>query len=235
MGKRIISQARGRGSLTYRVRKKAFKYKINYLNIKGKAKIIKLIHSAAHSAPLMKLQLGKDIFYNLAFNKAFEGQEINIDKTGEIKEGDIIRLKDAKIGMLIYNIEANPEDGGRLVRTGGTSASIVKRDKNKILVLMPSKRTIVFNEKCKATVGIIAGGGRLDKPVMKAGRRFYAMKAKGRKWHTTSPVKVNAIDHPFGGGRGKRIKSKIAKRNAPPGKKVGHLRPRKTGRKKTRR
>ena len=70
---------------------------------------------------------------------------------------------------------------------------------------------------------------------MKAGRRFYAMKAKGRKWHTTSAVKVNAIDHPFGGGRGKRIKSKIAKRNAPPGKKVGHLRPRKTGRKKVRR
>jgi len=74
-----------------------------------------------------------------------------------------------------------------------------------------------------------AGAGRKDKPLLKAGKRFYAMKARGRKWHFTSKVKVNAVDHPFGSGRGKRIKSKIAKRNAPPGKRVGHLRPRQTG------
>ena len=58
------------------------------------------------------------------------------------------------------------------------------------------------------------------------------MFAKGRKWHRTSAVKVNAIDHPFGSGRGKRIKSKIAKRNSPPGKKVGHIRPKQTGKRK---
>ena len=89
-----------------------------------------------------------------------------------------------------------------------------------------------FDEKCRATVGIIAGTGRTRKPFLKAGRKHHLMKSKGRKWHLTSKVKVNAIDHPFGGGRGKRIKSKIAKRNAPPGRRVGHLRPRRTGRKK---
>jgi large subunit ribosomal protein L2 len=70
------------------------------------------------------------------------------------------------------------------------------------------------------------------KPIIKAGKKYHMMTSKGRKWHRTSPVKVNAVDHPFGGGRGKRIKSKIAKRNAPPGKKVGHLRPSRTGKKK---
>jgi len=43
---------------------------------------------------------------------------------------------------------------------------------------------------------------------------------------------MNKVDHPFGSGRGKNIKSKIAKRNASPGKKVGLIRPRRTGRKK---
>ena len=43
---------------------------------------------------------------------------------------------------------------------------------------------------------------------------------------------MNAIDHPFGSGRGKNPKSKIAKRNAPAGAKVGHLRPRQTGKRK---
>lgn len=236
MGKRIVSQARGHGSLTYRIRRKAFRYRIGYPDIKGKAKIIKIFHSAAHSSPLLKIQIkekSKDIiFYNLAFHNAFEGQEINLGKTEEIKEGDIIMLKNAEPGMKVYNIETRPGDGGKLIRVAGTSAEIIKKEKNKVSLLMPSKKTKNFDEKCRASIGTIAASGRLDKPVMKAGKRFHAMKARGRKWHFTSAVKVNAIDHPFGGGRGKRIKSKIAKRNSPPGAKVGHLRPRRTGRKK---
>jgi large subunit ribosomal protein L2 len=81
-------------------------------------------------------------------------------------------------------------------------------------------------------IGVVSGDGRKIKPLIKAGKSHHINKSKGRKWHRTSAVKVNAIDHPFGGGRGKRIKSKIAKRNAPPGRKVGHIRPKQTGRKK---
>lgn len=234
MGKRIVSQARGHGSLTYRVRKQAYIYRIGYpaINTEGKAKIVKLIHSPAHSSPLIKIQIGKNIFYNLAFQNSFEGQDIDIGKTEEAKDGNIIKLKDAKIGIQVYNIESRPGDGGKFVRTSGTSAIVLKKDKNQVSLLMPSKKKIDINENCRASVGVIAAAGRKDKPLLKAGKRFYAMKARGRKWHFTSKVKVNAVDHPFGSGRGKRIKSKIAKRNAPPGKKVGHIRPRQTGRKK---
>ena len=56
------------------------------------------------------------------------------------------------------------------------------------------------------------------------------MKSRNKLWPRTSAVKMNAVDHPFGSGRGKRIKSKIAKRNAPAGARVGHIRPRRTGR-----
>lgn len=233
MGKRITSQARGHGSLIYRVRKKAYKYRISYTSKGGSAKILKLIHSPAHTSPLIKIQIDKIIFYNLAFQNASEGQEIMVGKREEgIKEGDIVKLGDIGLGTRVYNIEASPGDGGRFVRAAGAAATVLKKEKGKVFLLMPSKKTINFNSQCRATIGVIAGAGRLDKPILKAGRRFYAMKAKGRKWHRTSAIKVNAVDHPFGGGRGKRIKSKIAKRNAPPGRRVGHLRPRKTGKKK---
>ncbi len=234
MGKRIVSQARGHGSLTYRVRKQAYIYRIGYpnINVEGKAKIIKLMHSPAHSSPLIKIQIGNNIFFNLAFQNAFEGQEIDIGMVEKVKEGDIIKLKDVGIGVKVYNIEARPGDGGKFVRASGISAIVSKKDKSQVSLLMPSKRKIEFDENCRASIGIISGAGRKDKPLLKAGKRFYAMKSKGRKWHFTSKVKVNAVDHPFGSGRGKRIKSKIAKRNAPPGKRVGHIRPRQTGRKK---
>ena len=61
-------------------------------------------------------------------------------------------------------------------------------------------------------------------------------KAKGKLWPRTSAVAMNVIDHPFGSGRGKNVshgsKGKIAKRNAPPGAKVGSIRPRRSGRRK---
>ena len=96
---------------------------------------------------------------------------------------------------------------------------------------MPNKREVVLDGQCRATIGVIAGEGRGLKPFITAGRKFYKMKAKGKLWPRTSAVKMNAIDHPFGSGRGKRIKSKIAKRWAPAGRRVGHLAPRRTGRK----
>lgn len=100
---------------------------------------------------------------------------------------------------------------------------------NKVLVAMPNKKEIIFSGDCRASIGVIAGDGRILKPFIKAGRKMHRMKSRNKLWPRTSAVKMNAIDHPFGSGRGKRIKPKIAKRNAPPGARVGHLRPRRTG------
>ena len=97
---------------------------------------------------------------------------------------------------------------------------------------MPSKKEKKFHQNCRATIGIIAGHGRLEKPFVKAGKKYYLKKAKSKLWPRTSAVKMNVIDHPFGSGRGKNVKSKIAKRNAPPGAKVGLIRPKRVGRKK---
>lgn len=231
MGKRIISQARGHGSLTYRVRKKAYIYKIKYPMNDGEAEIVEILHSAAHTAPLMKIKGAEESFYNPAFNGAVVGQKITIN--GPAKDGNIMYLKDVPVGTKVYNLENNPGDGGKMIRTAGSSATVAKPlENNKFLVMMPSKKEITLSGDCRVTVGVIAGEGRTLKPFVKAGAMFYKMKARNKLWPRTSAVKMNAIDHPFGSGRGKRIKSKIAKRNAPPGARVGHIRPRRTGRSK---
>jgi len=232
MGKRIISQARGHGSLSYRAKKTAFIYKIQYPQGEGEAEIQKLIHSAAHTAPLIKARLGKETFFIPAFNGAFESQKIQVGGN-EIKDGNILMLKNISPGTNIYNIEINPGDGGKLVRAGGSFATLSKKlENNKVSITMPNKEEVIFDGNCRATIGTIANAGRIAKPFMTAGRKFYKMKAKNKLWPRTSAVKMNAVDHPFGSGRGKRIKSKIAKRNAPAGAKVGHIRPRRTGRRK---
>lgn len=140
-------------------------------------------------------------------------------------------LKHVPIGVHVYNIENNPGDGGKMVRAAGTSAVVFKfYEHNKVSLLMPNKKEIIVSGDCRVTLGTIAGEGRILKPFIKAGPKFYKMKARNKLWPRTSAVKMNAVDHPFGSGRGKRIKSKIAKRNAPPGARVGHIRPSRTGR-----
>ena len=235
MGKRIIQQARGHGSLTYRVRRAAYKYKIEYPKGEGNAKVLKLVTESGHSAPLAKMVLNNQVFYNPAIKNMFEGQEIIIGGN-EIKEGNILALKEMPIGTNIYNIETWPGNGGKLIRSAGSSAIISKKMNGRVGILLPSKKEIMLDERCRASIGIIAGNGRLDKPMLKASKMFYLMKARNKLWPRTSALKHNVVDHPFGYGRGKRLahgqKGKIPKRNAPPGAYVGSLHPRRTGRRK---
>ena len=231
MGKRIIQQRRGRGTSTYRVNKRAFRYRIGYpRRLEGEGIVIRLFNSAAHSSPLAKIKYSGGIFYIPAFRGMVEGQKIKFGE--EIKEGNVLELKDIPVKTRVYNIESRPGDGGVFIRSGGNSAEINRIVGDSVLILMPSKKEKKFNPHCRATIGRTAGAGRLDKPIIKAGKQFYIKKSKNKLWPRTSAVKMNVIDHPFGSGRGKRIKSKIAKRNAPPGRKVGLLRPRRTGKRK---
>ena len=56
------------------------------------------------------------------------------------------------------------------------------------------------------------------------------MQARNKLYPRTSAVSMNAVDHPFGSGRGSHAGNPtIAPRFAPPGRKVGKLRPRRTG------
>ncbi|MEI6058496.1 MAG: 50S ribosomal protein L2 [archaeon] len=234
MGKRLIQQARGHGSFSYRVRRRAFNVLPKYILEMQKGdefEVVKLISSGGHSAPVAKLRNHKTgkIYFNLAANGLYEGLKTTI---GGMTSGDVSMVGDLENGTKIFNLENNPNDGGKLVRSGGNCAIVIGRRETKVIIRLPSKKEKLFNAKCRATVGETAGQGRLDKPILKAGKKHHIMKTKSKLWPRTSAIKMNAVDHPFGSGRGKRIKSKIAQRNSPPGQKVGLIRPRRTGRTK---
>jgi large subunit ribosomal protein L2 len=228
MGKRIISQARGHGSFSYRVRRKAYSIKPAYpLKLDGEMEIVKLVTTAGHTSPIVKIMMknGK-VFFDFAAKDVYEGQKINFNGK---KNGDICELGTLENGTKVFNVELRPNDGGKLVRTSGNSCVIRNQTEQGVIVMLPSKKEKILQANCRATIGETAGQGRIDKPILKAGKMWFIKKTRNKLWPRTSAVKMNAIDHPFGSGRGKRIKSKIAKRNSPPGTRVGHLRPRRTG------
>ena len=231
MGKRIITQRRGRGTHTYKVRRKAFRFRLQYpKKLEGEGTVVKLFNSAAHTSPLAKVAYSEGSFFMPAFKGMFEDQKINFNGKGS--EGEIAEIGSLPVKTKVFNIESRPGDGGKFMKSAGNSAIINRKIGDDVFVLFPSKKEKKLNKRCRATVGVAAGAGRLDKPVMKAGKKHHIKKSKNKLWPRTSAVKMNAIDHPFGSGRGKNPKSKIAKRNAPPGRRVGLLRPRRTGKRK---
>lgn len=232
MGKRIIAQARGKGSSTYRVNKKAFKYKLKYpARLEGEGIVKELLNSRAHSSPIAKISYSGGSFYIPAFNKMVEGQKVFFNSE-KAENGNLMKLEKIPVKTKIYCIESRPGDGGIFIKSAGSSAEVSRSVGEDIFVLMPSKKERKFNKNCRAIIGTVAGAGKTDKPIVKAGKQYHIKKSKSKLWPRTSAVKMNAIDHPFGSGRSKNPKSKIAKRNAPPGRKVGLLRPKRTGKRK---
>ncbi|TET30279.1 MAG: 50S ribosomal protein L2, partial [Candidatus Heimdallarchaeota archaeon] len=87
-----------------------------------------------------------------------------------------------------------------------------------------------FNPRSRATIGVVAGGGRTEKPFLKAGAKYHHLRAKGHKYPRVRGNAMNAVSHPHGGGSSTRTVS----RNAPPGAKVGLIAARQSGRKRGR-
>jgi large subunit ribosomal protein L2 len=233
MGKRIIQQARGKGGPRYKAHSFQHKGPAKVVNKETVGTIVDIIKCAGHSAPLAVVFYENLNSYGLII--APEGvsvnQKVTIGTNAEVKIGNTLRLSDIPEGIPVFNIEAVPGDGGKFVRSSGSGAKIITKSDKSVIIQLPSKKTKEFNPSCRATVGSVAGSGRTEKPFFKAGSKYYSMRAKSKVWPKTSGGAMNAVDHPFGNKRSSRkSKAKPSPRNAPPGRKVGMIRARHTGR-----
>ncbi|MFH1592557.1 MAG: 50S ribosomal protein L2 [Candidatus Woesearchaeota archaeon] len=241
MGKRIITQRRGRGTPTYKAHSHRWLAEIKHrkfddiektASIKGE--IVDLVNSRGHSSPiaLIKYSNGEER-YMFAPEGIRVKDFVESGANASVKKGNTLPLKNVPTGTSVYNIEVRPGDGGKLCRASGVSAKVVSNFINETVIELPSKKQKKFNPLCRATVGVIAGKGRKEKPWIKAGKRHHAMRARGKLYPRTSGVAMNAVDHPFGSGRGRQhAKVKSPSRFASPGKNVGPIRAKRSGKKR---
>lgn len=234
MGKNLIQQARGKGSPTYRAPSFRYKGEARVPNKEMTGTIIDIVKCQGHSAPLIEIKYNDDsVGLMIAAENMKVGDNVQIGANVENKSQNTMPLSMIPEGTLIFNIESQPGDGGKFARAGGVAAKVVTKLQNKVIVMLPSKKQKEFHPQCKATIGVVAGGGRLEKPILRAGFKFFKMKAKNKLWPIMAGSAQNAVDHPFGNKRtSRKSKAKPAPHNAPPGRNVGMIRPRRTGRKK---
>ncbi len=233
-------QRRGKGHGAYRAPSHRYKARINFRNydtieregvIRGQ--VSSFVDNPAHHTPLMQISFTNgDVTWVPAAEGIAIGDEIYSGSRAPLRRGGVVPLNRIPDGSFVFNVEMNPGDGGKLARAPGNYAVVSGKEKNMVFVKMPSKQTLPLQGICRAQIGIACGGGRLEKPLMKAGNNHYKKHAQNRKWPVNRGVHMCAYTHPYGGKQHHKGRSSATSRGAPPGRKVGNIAARSMGRKK---
>ena len=191
---RITSRSRGSGH------KKKFRIIDFYRkkdDVNGKVERIEYDPNRSSYIALIKYEDGK-MSYIIAPNSLKIGDMIVSGRNKEIKIGNCMPLSDIPAGTNIHNIELQPNGGGKLARSAGSSAQISGVDDNYCIVKLASGEIRKIINSARATIGSVSNPDFQNIKIGKAGRN---------RWRGKRPsvrgVAMNPVDHPHGGGEGK--------------------------------
>lgn len=126
------------------------------------------------------------------------GQKIIAGNSVAPEIGNALQMKFMPLGTNIHNIELQPNQGGKLVRSAGASAQLTNKEEKYAVLKMPSGELRKILIECYATVGVVSNSDHNLETAGKAGRN---------RWKGIRPrvrgVAMNPVDHPMGGGEGR--------------------------------
>ena len=172
-------------------------FKRNKLDIPGKVASIEYDPSRTANIALINYVDGEKR-YILAPKNLKVGDQIIAGENADIKAGNALPIMSIPVGTLVHNIELRPGKGGEIARSAGTSAQILGRETDYVLVRLSSGEQRKVLGTCMATVGEV---GNEDSSLVKIGKA-------GRTRHmgirpTVRGSAMNPNDHPHGGGEGR--------------------------------
>uniref|UniRef100_A0A6A7G967 Large ribosomal subunit protein uL2 n=1 Tax=Hirondellea gigas TaxID=1518452 RepID=A0A6A7G967_9CRUS len=244
MGIIIRAQRRGRGSIfkarTHRrVAPAAFRnldFCERVYRIKGI--VTKFCHDPGRGAPLAKIKFHDPVrnkmqaIHVVAVEGMYTGMPIFAGHKAKLTIGNILPLGMCPEGTIVCHVEETTGDKGIFAKSSGCYSIIVahSNNKQKTRVRLPSGQRKTLPSSARCMIGIIAGGGRIDKPLMKAGNSFNKFRSKRKKWPRVRGVAMNPVEHPHGGGNHQHIGAPTTvSKNAPAGAKSGLVAARRSG------
>lgn len=180
MGRVTVGQRKGRGSIytaNTRLNKAPAKFRtLDYAERHGYLRgVVKaIIHDPGRGAPLAQVQFRDPYRFKLhtetfiANEGMYTGQFIYSGKTANLTVGNIMPVGSMPEGTVASNVEEKIGDRGALGRTSGNYITIIGHnpDEGKTRVRLPSGAKKVVKSNVRGMIGIVAGGGRTDKPLM---------------------------------------------------------------------
>lgn len=149
-----------------------------------------IIHDPGRGAPLAKVQFRHPYKFKMitetfiANEGMYSGQFIYAGKNAALTVGNVLPLSSVPEGTVVTNVEEKSGDRGALGRTSGNYVTVIGHnpDEGKTRVKLPSGAKKVIKNTSRGMVGIVAGGGRTDKPLLSMSTRFSARDSGGIQW-----------------------------------------------------
>ena len=192
-GKITVRHQGGGAKRKYRI----IDFKRNKLNVPGTVASIEYDPNRTANIALINYADGEKK-YIIAPKGLTVGMTIESSENADIKVGNALPIMNIPVGTMIHNIELRPGKGGELARSAGSSAQILGREGNYVMIRLSSGEQRKVLGTCKATIGVV---GNEDASLVKVG-------TAGRKRHmgirpTVRSSVMNPNDHPHGGGEGR--------------------------------
>ena len=163
------------------------------------AKVISIEYDPNRSANIALLSyLDGEKTYILSPDGISVGDQVVAGENADIQPGNCLPMSNIPLGTVIHNIEMKIGKGAQLVRSAGTSAQLMAKEGQYVLVRMPSGEVRKFNKSCRACIGSVGNREHESQKLGKAGRARWM----GNRPHVRG-VAMNPVDHPMGGGEGK--------------------------------
>jgi large subunit ribosomal protein L2 len=172
-------------------------FKRNKYNVDGKVMSIEYDPNRNAFISLIQYEDGEKRYILHAENLKI-GDTISAGNESTIKPGNSLPLDKIPLGTDVHNVELFPGKGGQLIRAAGTSAKILAKENDFVVLRLSSKEIRLFKKECSATVGRISNSDFYNVVLGKAGRTRWL----GIRPSVRGSV-MNPVDHPHGGGEGR--------------------------------
>lgn len=118
---------------------------------------------------------------------------------GNPEIGNRMKLRYIPQGTQVHNIELNPGQGGKIVRSAGSAAQVLATEGKYTQLKMPSGEVRMVLAESYASIGQVSNPEHIHINLGKAGRSRW----QGRRPHVRGSA-MNPVDHPHGGGEGRQ-------------------------------
>jgi len=191
---RITTRHKGGG---HKRRYRLIDFKRNKYNLEGKVISIEYDPNRNSNISLIQYEDGEKR-YIIHPEKLKIGDSIYSGKNIESSIGNSLPLEQIPLGTDVHNVELFPGKGGQIIRSAGTSAKILAKENNFVILRLSSKEIRLFKKECCATIGKVSNSDFYNVVLGKAGRsRWFGIRP------TVRGSVMNPVDHPHGGGEGR--------------------------------
>ena len=203
--KRLLKKAgRSRGRITVRHQGGGHKQRIRLVDFKRNkfgvpAKVSAIEYDPGRTAFIALLNYADgEKRYILAPEGLKAGAEILSAEKTPLDIGNHLQMRHIPVGTQVHNIELQPNQGGKIVRSAGSFATVMANEAGYTNLKLPSVEIRMVRDVCRATIGQVSNPEHNTIIIGKAGRS---------RWMGIRPTvrgsAMNPCDHPHGGGEGR--------------------------------